>query len=207
MTHNGHVIFVDDDRDVRDAIGQSLDLAGYEVTVCRALIEAKDHITPGFPGIVLTDIRMPGKDGFALMERALATDKDLPVIILTGEGDVPMAVRALTEGAYDFLEKPCPPKRLIAAVSRAMEKRRLILENRRLAAERTAVAHVHDTAPQAGLSVQMEMVEKLLIEAALRDHSGHVATVAQVLNLPRKTLYDKLKRHRIDPATFRDSLE
>ncbi|MEM9811209.1 MAG: response regulator, partial [Pseudomonadota bacterium] len=57
------VIFVDDDADLRAAIGQSLDLAGYRVTLCRAFIEAIDHLTRGFSGVVVTDVRMPGRDG------------------------------------------------------------------------------------------------------------------------------------------------
>lgn len=199
MTAN-RVIFIDDDLDVRTAIGQSLELEGYDVVLARAFIEATDHITPGFPGIIVTDVRMPGKDGFDLLERALKIDRDLPVIVLTGEADVPMAVRAMSAGAYDFLEKPCPPKSLLAAVARALEKRRLVLDNRRLHAERSAL---EDVRGQPSLAAQMEMVEKLLIEDALRDHGGRVVSVADVLGLPRKTLYDKLKRHGIDPADFR----
>ncbi len=197
------VIFVDDDRDVREAIGQSLELAGYQVTLCRAFIEATDHITPGFTGVVVTDVRMPGKDGFDLLERALRIDGDLPVIVMTGEGDIPMAVRAMAAGAYDFLEKPCPPKRLLDAVARATEKRALVLENRRLHAERKTIAEVRRRVPGEGLSTQMDMVERLLIEAAMADHGGRVVAVAEALDLPRKTLYDKLKRHGIDPASYR----
>ncbi len=197
------VLFVDDDSDVREAIGQSLELAGYDVTLCRAFIEATDHIGPGFAGVVVTDVRMPGKDGFALLERCLKIDRDLPVIVLTGEGDIPMAVQAMNAGAYDFLEKPCPPKQLLAAIARGWEKRTLVLENRRLKAERDAVAHVRAVAPAEGLAVQMEMVERLLIEGALTDHGGRVALAADALGLPRKTLYDKLKRHGLEPGAFR----
>lgn len=201
MTAN-RVIFIDDDLDVRMAIGQSLELEGYDVILARAFIEATDHITPGFPGVIVTDVRMPGKDGFDLLKRALKIDRDLPVIVLTGEADIPMAVRAMAAGAYDFLEKPCPPKSLLAAVARALEKRRLVLENRRLQTERSAISDVRQ---QDSLAAQMDMVEKLLIEAALRDHDGRVVNVAETLGLPRKTLYDKLKRHAIDPAEFRTS--
>lgn len=198
------IIFVDDDRDVREALGQSLDLAGFQVTLCKSFIEAVDHITPALAGVVVTDVRMPGKDGFDLLERSLKIDPDLPLIVLTGEGDIPMAVRAMTAGAYDFLEKPCPPKRLINAINRAWDKRKLVLENRRLNVERGAIAQTREDRSQDGLTVQMEMVEKLLIEASLRDHLGRVTAVAEALKLPRKTLYDKLKRHQIDPSSFRN---
>lgn len=201
MTAN-KVIFVDDDLDVRTAIGQSLELEGYDVILARAFIEATDHITHSFAGVLVTDVRMPGKDGFDLLDRALKIDRDLPVIVLTGEADVPMAVRAMAAGAYDFLEKPCPPKSLLAAVARAMDKRRLVLENRRLQAERTTIALARQ---QTSLAAQMDMVEKLLIEEALRDHGGRVVNVAEILGMPRKTLYDKLKRHGIEPVEFRPS--
>lgn len=194
------VLFVEDDRDVREALGQSLDLAGYRVTLTKAFIEATDHLSPGFEGVVITDIRMPGKDGFDLLERARKIDPDLPVIVLTGEGDVPMAVRAMAEGAYDFLEKPCPPKRLIEVVERACKARALVLENRRLKAGRQAAAASDD---DASLAAQMEMVERLLIEKALKSHNGKVAEVAEALSLPRKTLYDKIKRLGIDTGAFR----
>lgn len=193
-------ILVDDDRDVREALGQSLDLAGFTVTLCKSFIEATDHLSPSLLGVVITDVRMPGKDGFDLLARALKIDPELPVIVLTGEGDIPMAVRAISEGAFDFLEKPCPPKNLIAAVERAWAKRVTGLENRKLAAQGKALAEVRAT---DGLTVQMEMVEKLLIEASLQDHAGRVVAVAEALDLPRKTLYDKLKRHGLDPADYR----
>lgn len=197
------VLFVEDDRDVREAVGQSLDLAGYDVTLCKAFIEATDHIAPGFQGVVVTDIRMPGKDGFALLERSLRIDPDLPVIVLTGEGDVPMAVRAMSAGAYDFLEKPCPPKKLLQAIDAAWEKRALVLETRRLKASQLAVRKVRGSAEASGLAQQMVMVERLLIEGALADHGGRVALAAATLGLPRKTLYDKIKRHGIEPGDFR----
>ncbi|MDV7269632.1 sigma-54 dependent transcriptional regulator [Thioclava sp. A2] len=126
------VLVVDDDRAVREALGQTLDLAGLTPVLCGSYIEAKDHISPEFDGIVLTDIRMPGKDGFQLLEFAHGADAELPVILLTGEGDVPMAVKAMAGGAFDFLEKPCSAKDLLAVVQKALKTRALVMENRRL---------------------------------------------------------------------------
>ncbi len=199
----GRVLLVDDDADVRMAVGQSLELADYTVIACKSFIEATDHLTPGFRGVIVTDVRMPGKDGFDLLARAQKIDPHIPVIVLTGEGDIPMAVQAMTQGAYDFLAKPCPPKRLLEAVARAWEKRRLILENRALSAQRALASTVRQNAPDQGLAAQMEIVERHLIEAALQDHSGRVVAVAEALSLPRKTLYDKLRRHALDPADYR----
>jgi two-component system C4-dicarboxylate transport response regulator DctD len=129
------VLLVDDDRAVREALGQTLDLAGLTPVLAGSYIEAKDHIGPEFAGIVLSDIRMPGKDGFALLDLVQKRDAELPVILLTGEGDVPTAVRGMAAGAFDFLEKPCAPKDLLAVVEKALKTRALVMENRALKRE------------------------------------------------------------------------
>ncbi len=129
------VLFVDDDTAVRAAMRQTLELGACEPVMAGSFIEAKDHITPGFAGVVVSDIRMPGRDGFHLLDHARGVDRDLPVILLTGEGDIPMAVRAMGQGAFGFLEKPCAPGELLAEVERALKTRALVLENRRLKAQ------------------------------------------------------------------------
>ncbi len=124
------VLLVDDDREVREALGQTLELADLNPVLAGSYIEAKDHITDRFDGIIVTDIRMPGRDGFHLLEQARQVDPDLPVILLTGEGDVPMAVKAISAGAHDFLEKPCAPADLVAVVQKALLVRHNVLEAR-----------------------------------------------------------------------------
>lgn len=126
------VLVVDDDKPVREALAQTLELADYDVQTAGSFIEAKDHIAREFPGVILSDIRMPGRDGFHLLEHTRQLDDELPVILLTGEGDIPMAVRAIGEGAFDFLEKPCAPEALTSVLERALKTRALVLENRRL---------------------------------------------------------------------------
>ncbi len=108
------VLLVDDDREVREALGQTLELADLDPVLAASFIEAKDHIGLRFDGVIVTDVRMPGRDGFHLLEHARRVDPDLPVILLTGEGDVPLAVRAIASGAHDLLEKPCAPADLVA---------------------------------------------------------------------------------------------
>lgn len=129
---SGRVLMVDDDLSVREAIGQTLELGGYEVILAASFIEAKDHIVQGFPGVVISDIRMPGKDGFDLLAYVRSIDDALPVILLTGEGDVPTAVRGMQKGAHDFLEKPCEPAHLLEVVGKALRTRALVQENRKL---------------------------------------------------------------------------
>ncbi|MGR3592869.1 MAG: sigma-54-dependent transcriptional regulator [Limimaricola soesokkakensis] len=132
------VLLVDDDREVREALGQTLELADLEPILAGSYVAAKDHITPGFDGVIVTDIRMPGRDGFHLLERAREVDPELPVILLTGEGDIPMAVRAMEQGAHAFLEKPCGPKEFVAAVRQALGLRAEVLAARRARAASVA---------------------------------------------------------------------
>jgi two-component system, NtrC family, C4-dicarboxylate transport response regulator DctD len=126
------VLLVDDDAAVREALAQTLELADIRPITAGSFVAAKDRITPAFEGVILSDIRMPGRDGFHLLDYAHAQDPDLPVILLTGEGDIPMAVAAMGQGAFGFLEKPCAPADLLAVLERALKTRDLVLENRRL---------------------------------------------------------------------------
>jgi len=128
------VLFVEDDEDLRDAGTQSLTLAGLAPRSFVRAEEALAAVSPTFEGVVVTDIRLPGLDGLGLFRRVAAMDPDLPVILVTGHGDVDMAVGALREGAYDFIAKPYATDRLVESIRRAGEKRRLVLENRRLRA-------------------------------------------------------------------------
>jgi two-component system C4-dicarboxylate transport response regulator DctD len=136
-TQTGCVLFVDDETDLREAAAQTLALEEIDAHLCAGAAEALPHLDRDFPGILVTDIRMPGTDGVALMRAALERDAELPVILVTGHGDVDLAVQSMREGAYDFIEKPYAPARLIESVRRALDKRRLTLENRAL---RAAVA-------------------------------------------------------------------
>ncbi|WGF87735.1 sigma-54-dependent transcriptional regulator [Marinivivus vitaminiproducens] len=122
------VLFVDDDPAVRHAAGQSLALADLDVIEFARAEDVLGTLHPFFPGVVVTDVRMAGLDGLALLERAVAIDPELPVILITGHGDVAMAVQAMRAGAYDFIEKPFPADQLVAVVRRALEKRRLTFE-------------------------------------------------------------------------------
>ncbi len=132
------VLFVDDEEDLRLAAGQTLALADIPATLCETAQDALDQISDTFPGILVTDIRMPGMDGTALMKAALEIDPDLPVILVTGHGDVELAVSSLQTGAYDFIEKPYDPARLVDIMRRALEKRALTMEIRALRAEAPA---------------------------------------------------------------------
>ncbi len=128
------VILVDDEKDVRLSYAQSLDLAGFAVRAFASAEGALDLVGHSFAGVVVSDIRMAGMDGMTLLGRVRAIDPDIPVILVTGHADTPLAVSAMREGAYDFIEKPCSAQHLADVVVRAMDRRRLVLENRRLRA-------------------------------------------------------------------------
>ncbi len=132
MSNSFDVLFVDDEEHLRRAMRQTLELAGHRVRTASSVDEALAFISRPFPGVLVTDIRMPGRSGMELLHHCLEIDADLPVIFVTGHADVTLAVEAMRAGAYDFIEKPFSPEQVLEPVGRALEKRRLTLEVRAL---------------------------------------------------------------------------
>ncbi len=126
------VLLIDDDPHLRQALSQTLDLAGLKVCSLASAKGLAGSISRDWPGVVVSDIRMPGVDGLELLAQLHEQDSDLPVLLITGHGDVPLAVQAMRAGAYDFLEKPFASDDLLDSVRRALAVRRLVLENRSL---------------------------------------------------------------------------
>ena len=129
------VAIVDDEADMRQSISQWLALSGFDTETFPSAEEALKSIGPEFPGVVVSDIKMPGMDGMAFLKRLMGMDSGLPVILITGHGDVPMAVEAMRVGAYDFLEKPFNPDRMTELAKKATQARRMTLDNRALRKE------------------------------------------------------------------------
>ena len=140
------VLFVDDDAHVRAANVQALELEGLAATACSGARQAFAALSRDFPGVVVSDLRMPGEDGHALFRRIRALDPELPVLLITGHADIAEAVQALHDGAFDFLAKPYAPDRLLVSVRRALAMRTLVLENRRLRAQAAQGARTEDEA-------------------------------------------------------------
>jgi len=132
MPDPGPVLFVDDEASMRQAVTQWLELAGFELMVHESAASALGRLSADFRGVLVTDLKMEGIDGLELLRRAQQVDPELPVIVITGHGDVQTAVEAMRLGAYDFVEKPFAPDRFLDIVRRAGEKRQLVMENRRL---------------------------------------------------------------------------
>ncbi|PAU73906.1 sigma-54-dependent transcriptional regulator [Halomonas salipaludis] len=129
------VLIIDDEQHLRITASQTLELAGYAPEAHASAEAALEVLAPDFSGVVVSDIRMPGMDGMALLREVRRRDPDMPVILITGHGDISTAVEAMREGAWDFLEKPFAGERLVEMVRRGVDKRRLSLENRELKAE------------------------------------------------------------------------
>ncbi len=128
------VLLIDDDEAMRCSTEQALELAGFAVQSFSGAEPALALAGPGFNGVVISDIRMPGMDGMSLLQKLAETDRELPVILITGHAEVSLAVEAMRRGAYDFIEKPFGAQALAAVLRRALDHRALVIENRRLRA-------------------------------------------------------------------------
>ena len=129
------IAIVDDEQDMRQSISQWLALSGYDTQTFPSAEDALKELGADYPGIVISDIKMPGMDWMQFLKKLMGADSALPVIMITGHGDVPMAVEAMRVGAFDFLEKPFNPDRMTELAKKAANARRLTLDNRALRRE------------------------------------------------------------------------
>lgn len=160
------ILLIDDERAMRDSIAQWLELAGMDVRTFDCGETALKQLDRQFPGVVVTDLRMPGYDGMDVLRSVQAIDPDIPTLIITGHGDIKTAVDAMQNGAYDFVEKPFQPERLSSAIARAIKNRGQLLDIRRLKAR---------VATDAGLS------QRLLGDcAAMRDIREQITNLADI---------------------------
>jgi len=169
------VALVEDDPPLRDATMQALSLEGAEVTAFPDARAALAWLTLDYPGVVVSDVRMPGIDGIAFFAALRGIDPDLPVILTTGHGDIAMAVAAMKNGAADFLTKPYASADLFRAVRAASERRALALENRALRDEagRSAASLVPGTSAAAErLRSVIEGVARSEIDVVLTGPAG-----------------------------------
>lgn len=130
LSNECSILLIDDDADVLDAYTQLLEQAGYRVCVCNNPFDARTWIDKDWPGIVLSDVCMPGCSGIDLMTLFHQRDDQLPILLITGHGDVPMAVDAVKKGAWDFLQKPVQPEKLLSLVEEALRQRQSVIARR-----------------------------------------------------------------------------
>ena len=146
------IVVVEDDASFRASVERSLQLAGYEVVPFEDAESAAQYLALNTTSAVLTDLRLPRADGLGLLEQIKSTDADLPVVVMTGHGDIPTAIQAIRAGAYDFLEKPFARERLLSVAARATEQYALVVENRQLKRRLSATSGIEqiicgDSAP------------------------------------------------------------
>jgi len=194
MPDRGPVLFVDDEASMRQAVTQWLELAGFELIAHENATAAIGKLNMDFPGVLVTDLKMEGIDGLELLRRAQQIDPELPVVVITGHGDVQIAVEAMRLGAYDFIEKPFAPERLLDIVRHAGEKRALVIENRRL---RRAVNEQTLASRIIGTSKAAENLRSAAAELAGTDVSvilfGETGTGKDLI---ARCLHDFGRRHK-----------
>ena len=164
------VAIVDDEEDMRQSVSQWLALSGFDTETYPTAEDALKEIGPDWPGVVISDIRMPGMDGMAFLKRLMGIDSGLPVIMITGHGDVPMAVEAMRLGAMDFMEKPFSPDRMTELAKRATQARRTTLDNRALRRDLAKGEKV--IGKLIGTSEPMERLREDVLDLSQAD--GHV---------------------------------
>ncbi|WP_341213111.1 sigma-54 dependent transcriptional regulator [uncultured Limimaricola sp.] len=170
MSKTMKVAIVDDEKDMRQSISQWLALSGFDTESYASAEEALKGLTADYPGIVVSDIRMPGMDGMQFLRKLKSVDSTLPVIMITGHGDVPMAVEAMRIGAFDFLEKPFNPDRMTELAKKASNARRLVLDNRALRRELSDGSALMNKL--IGSSPVMERLKEDILDLGQAD--GHV---------------------------------
>ncbi len=161
------VVLVDDEEMIRITVEQTLDLAGIDVDAFADAESALVALGRDFSGVVVSDVRLPGRDGLQLLADVRRLDPELPMVLITGHGDIAMAVSAMREGAYDFIEKPFVNDAFVEVVKRALERRALVMENRRL---RTAL--------DRGDAIERHLVGQSAAMRRLRDDVAALASTA-----------------------------
>lgn len=189
------VLLIEDDEDVRQSLAQALSLAGFEVDALASAQRARAQISFSAPVIVVSDVRLPGVSGTDWLREIRSIDADLPVILITGHGHIAMAVQAMREGAYDFIEKPFTSERLTAIVRHAVERRQLSLQVRNL---RDALENWNGMqAVLIGRSAQMQQVRRTVM--ALAETSADVLIYGETgtgKELIARCLHDYSERRR-----------
>ncbi len=195
MTAPFKVLIIEDDPDVRLGCEQALQLEGFVTEGVASAEEGKRRLSKDFRGIVVSDIRLPRMDGMALLLEILAIDPELPVVLITGHGDISTAVQAMKNGAHDFIQKPFAPEYFVEVVRRALEKRRLVLELRDLRLRIDGRDHID--ARLIGNSAGMSRVRTLI--AGLADSSVDVLIHGETgtgKELVARCLHEASPRHR-----------
>ncbi|MGX4779114.1 sigma-54-dependent transcriptional regulator [Pasteurella multocida] len=137
-----NVLLIDDDMDILDSYQDLLRQEGYQVIICADPIDIVAQIPENWIGVILCDVLLPNISGLKILEDIIQRDAQIPVIMITGHGDVPMAVEAVKKGATNFLEKPISAENLLIQVAQALEKRAALMENRQWQLEKLSESFI-----------------------------------------------------------------
>ena len=183
------LIIVDDDFDLRDSLEAYFDTPEFNVISFSSGKTLLENLPQYFNGVIVCDLKMPEMSGLQVLEALQALPDSPPVILMTAFGDVPIAVKAMNLGAYDFIEKPFEPTVMREKVLQAASARRTEAKSRPLD-------------DKIKLREYVDNFEKSLLEQGLRECAGHVGKVCDLLNIPRRTLNEKLLKHGINRQDF-----
>jgi len=198
------VVLIDDDPHLRKALSQTLDLAGLKVACLEDARTLEARLPADWHGVVVSDIRMPGIDGLQLLANLQGRDADLPVLLITGHGDVQLAVQAMRAGAYDFLEKPFPSEALLDSVRRALALRRLVLDNRSLRLALTDMRLEERVLYFLYVRDAMELAPQCTLTHPMLYHYPVVDALAQRGEDPGAGLATLVRRKLLEPAQLVD---
>jgi FixJ family two-component response regulator len=189
-THKPVVHVVDDDASVRRALGRLLRSAGHDVESFASAEKFSTRDQSIGAGCIILDIRMQGMDGMTLQQQLAAEACPLPIVFLTGHGDIPMSVEAMKRGAEDFLTKPVDEDLLLAAVDRALERGR----HQRVAFEEqtTIRSRVADLSPR-----EFEVMRCLLTGALNKQIAAHLGIVEKTVKVHRARVLEKMGVHSV----------
>lgn len=190
----GVVHLVDDDASFLTSVSRLLRASGYEVKTFASAAEFLSQLAPDAAGCVVADLRMPGQSGFDLQDALAKAGCPMPVVFLTGHGDIPASVRAMRHGAEDFLAKRSPKEQLLAAIQRALERgRRESARHVRLREIRERLARLTPRERQVlDLVVRGKMNKEIAYELAIHERT---------VKLHRTSITSKLQVHSVAELT------
>jgi len=182
------VFIVDDDPDVRDATSFLIATAGYPTVPLASPEELLDRITPDDTGCLVLDVRLPNMDGLQLQRELKQRNIRMPIIFITGHGDIPMAEKAVNAGALDFLEKPLNDEALLERIATAMERDR---ERREREAERSDIEErLQHLTPR-----EREVMEGILAGKLNKVIAWELGSSVRTVEVHRARVLDKLGAH------------